>query len=57
MGQSVSINLLLIAPFISLLGGGGTVLVSTMYAIVSDVAEESERYEPQCENEYMDANV
>lgn len=43
MGQAVSINLLLASPLFALVGGGGTVLVSTMYSIISDVADEGDR--------------
>lgn len=43
MGQTVSINLLLASPLFALVGGGGTVLVSTMYSIISDVADEGDR--------------
>ncbi len=43
MGQAVSINLLLASPLLVLAGGGGTVLVSTMYSIISDVADEASR--------------
>ncbi|XWX01277.1 hypothetical protein V2A60_009303 [Cordyceps javanica] len=43
MGQTMSINLLLASPLFVLVGGGSTVLVSTMYSIISDVADEANR--------------
>lgn len=46
MGQNISINFLLASPFFLLAGGGSTVLVSTMYSIISDVADEANRYVP-----------
>ncbi|TQV92849.1 hypothetical protein IF1G_08773 [Cordyceps javanica] len=46
MGQTMPINLLLASPLFVLVGGGSTVLVSTMYSIISDVADEANRYAP-----------
>ncbi|KAJ6790408.1 hypothetical protein PWT90_07651 [Aphanocladium album] len=43
MGQKMSINMLLASPLFVLAGGGSTVLVSTMYSIISDVADEANR--------------